>query len=143
MLRLGFTTSSIACMHVALIYCLFSPNSMECITVHYPPNWVEHVLMQLKPNSTQVCNQFFILPLCDFERKPLIIVTNDLQQLEQQLNLQNDEHEMIYGWIEQLNVALKWSNFFLERGKNKSPILVSYPIIWKHVFVSERKCPDH
>ena len=86
-------------MHAALIYCLFSPNSMECIAVHYPPSRVEHVLMQLKPTSTHVCNQFFILPLCDFERKTLIIVTNDLQQLAHQLNPQNDEHEMIYEYM--------------------------------------------
>ena len=55
--------------------------------------------MELKPTLTQVCNQFLIFPLCDFERKPLVIVTNDLQQLAHQLNPQNDEHEMIYEYI--------------------------------------------
>ena len=55
--------------------------------------------MQLKPTSTQVCNQFFILPLSDFERKTIIIVTNDLQLLAHQLNPQNDEHEMIYEYM--------------------------------------------
>ena len=53
----------------------------------------------LKPTSTRVCNQFFILPLCDFERKPLIIVTNDLQQLAHQLNPKIDEHKIIYEYM--------------------------------------------
>ena len=55
--------------------------------------------MQLKPTSTQVCNQFLILLLCDFEIKTLIIVTSDLQQLAHQMNPQNDEHEMIYEYM--------------------------------------------